>query len=201
MTYAKSKEMIQGILEVARTLFTEKNYADVTINDIVKHANISKGAVYYHFASKEDVYLKMMHHYLAEIQKITQHSTETSSGTCRERLRQSVFSFLQIPEELLGILRLVRRDINIFNDPVRHELIHAYQTAVPEQVETIIRDGIATGELPRIDARMFSRQMVALVEVVLHPYSRNIVGNTGQMADFVVTMFFDGINGLRHDET
>jgi AcrR family transcriptional regulator len=201
MTYAKSKETIQGILEVARTLFTEKNYADVTINDIVTHASISKGAVYHHFASKEDVYLKMMHHYLAEIQAITQHSAETSSGSCRERLRQSVFSFLEIPEELLRILRLVRRDINIFNDPVRHDLICAYQTAVPEQVETIIRDGIANGELPPVDARMFSRQMVALVEVTLHPYSRRIVGSTEQMADFVVTLFFDGINGLRKDET
>ena len=164
-------------------------------------ANISKGAVYHHFASKEDVYLKMMYHYLAEIQAITKHSAKTSSGSCRERLRQSVFSFLEIPQELLGILRLVRRDINIFNDPVRHDLICAYQIAVPEQVEAIIRDGIATGELPQVDARMFSRQMVALVEVILHPYSRKIVGSTGQMADFVVTMFFDGINGLRNDET
>src|SRR5690242_17820194 len=104
MTYAKSKEMIQGILEVARTLFTEKNYADVTINDIVTHARVSKGAVYHHFANKEDVYLTMMYHYLAEVQKITQHSTDTSTGSCRERLRHSVFSFLEIPEELLGIL-------------------------------------------------------------------------------------------------
>src|SRR5689334_5632762 len=87
MTYAKSKEMIQGILEVALALFTEKNYADVTINDIVTSANISKGAVYHHFSNKQDVYLSMMYHYLAEIQKITQHTTETSTGPCRERLR------------------------------------------------------------------------------------------------------------------
>lgn len=196
MTYAKSKEMIQGILEVARTLFTEKQYADVTINDIATLASISKGAVYHHFASKEDVYVKMMHHYLAEIQITTQHTTETSSGSCRERLRQSVFSFLEIPGELLGILRLVRRDINIFDEPVRHDLIRAYQTAVPEQVEAIIHDGVAAGELPPIDARIFSWQMVALVEVIMRPYSRTIVGDTEQMADFVVTMFFDGINGL-----
>jgi AcrR family transcriptional regulator len=197
MTYAKSKEMIQGILEVARTLFTEKNYADVTINDIVTRANISKGAVYHHFSNKQDVYLKMMHYYLGEIQKTTQHTTETSTGSCRERLRESVYSFLSIPEELLFILRLVRRDINIFKDPVRLDLIRAYQTAVPEQVETIIRDGIAKGELPNVDARVLSWQMVALVEVILRPYSRAIVGNTDQMADFVITMFLDGLNGLR----
>lgn len=199
MTYAKSKETIQGILEVARRLFIEKNYADVTINDIVTRANLSKGAVYHHFSNKEDVYLKMMHHYLAEIQKTTQHTTQTSTGSCRERLRQSVCSFLQIPEDLLGILRLVRRDINIFHDPVRANLVRAYQTAVPEQVEIIIRDGINKGELPNVDARMLSWQMVALVEVTMRPYSRAIVGNVERMADFVVTMFFDGLNGLPTD--
>jgi AcrR family transcriptional regulator len=197
MMYAKSKDTIQGILEAARTLFTEKHYADVTINDIVSSANISKGAVYHHFSNKEDIYIRMMHHYLAEIEKITRHTTETGTGSCRERLHQSVYSFLEIPEELLGILRLVRRDINMFRDPVRLELIRAYQTAVPEQVEVIIQDGIIGGELPEVDARMLSWQIVALVEVILRPYSRAALGNTGQMADFVLTMFFDGLNGLR----
>lgn len=197
MTYAKSKEMIQVILEVARAHFTEKHYADVTINNIVTSANISKGAVYHHFSNKEAVYVTMMHHYLAEIQKITQHTTETSSGTCRQRLRQSIYSFLQIPEELLAVLRLVRRDINVFKDPVRLELIRCYQAAVPEQVESIIKDGIASGELPNVDSRMLSWQMVALVEVILRPYSRAMIGSTDKMADFVITMFFDGLNGLR----
>lgn len=201
MTYAKSKEMIQGILETARTLFLEKNYADVTINDIVNHANISKGAVYHHFSGKEDVYLKMMHHYLAEIHQSTQHVTETSTGNCRERMYQSVYSFLQLPDELLGILRLVRRDINIFKDPVRNELIRAYQAAVPEQVEAILRDGIASGEIPAVDARLLSWQMVALVEVIQRPYSRRVTGNTAQMADFVVTIFFDGVTGLSTPST
>jgi AcrR family transcriptional regulator len=200
MTYAKSRETIQSILEAARTLFIEKNYADVTINDIVTRANISKGALYHHFSSKEDVYLKMMHHFLAEIQNTTQHVTETATGSCRERLQQSSSSFLQLPVELLGILRLVRRDINIFKDPIRKDLIRAYQTAVPEQVEAIIRDGIQTGELPDVDARLLSWQMVALVEVTLRPYSRAILGDTSEMSNFVITMFFDGSSALKTEK-
>jgi AcrR family transcriptional regulator len=192
--YAKSKETIQTILDVARTLFLEKNYADVTINDIVTLSNVSKGALYHHFSSKEELYVKMMHHYLAQIQESTQEVVESSTGPCRERLYASMFNFLQLPDELLGVLRLVRRDINIFKNPERAALIRAYQTAVPEQVEIIIRSGIKAGELRPIDARLLSWELVALVEVVLHPFSRQIIGGPKEMADFVIGIFFDGIN-------
>ncbi len=191
--YSKSKETIQTILDVARTLFMEKNYADVTINDIVTSSNVSKGALYHHFSSKEDLYLKMMHHYLAQIQESTQDVAESSTGPCRERLFASMFAFLQLPGNLLGILRLVRRDINIFRDPVRAELIRAYQTAVPEQVETIIRAGIEAGELRPLDARLLSWELVALVEVVLRPYSQELMGEPEAMAEFVIGLFFDGV--------
>jgi AcrR family transcriptional regulator len=195
--YAKSKITINGILEAARMLFLEKNYADVTISDIATAAEVSKGALYHHFSSKEDIYLKMMHHYLREIQAVTQATSENSTGSCRERLRQSLTTFLQLPDELLNVLRLVRRDINIFTHPMRQELIAAYQSAVPEQVESILRDGIATGEIQPIDARLLSWQMVALVEVALRPYSRRVLGGRDDMADFLTQLFLDGVAARR----
>jgi AcrR family transcriptional regulator len=193
MAYAKSKVTIQTIYEAARSLFVEKNYADVTINDIASQANVSKGALYHHFSGKEDLYLKMMHHYLAQIQESTQSVVEKSSGGCRERLYESILNFLQLPQELLSVLRLVRRDINIFKDPMRSELIRAYQEAVPNQVESIIQDGINSGEIKAINARLFSWELVALVEVVMRPYSQNIIGSPREMADFVINLFFDGV--------
>jgi AcrR family transcriptional regulator len=191
--YTKSKTTINTILEAARTLFIEKNYADVTIVDIAAVAETSKGALYHHFSSKEDIYLNMMHHYLQEVQSATQEVTENSTGSCRVRLRQSMLTFLLLPNELHAILRLVRRDINIFQDPMRDELIRAYQRAIPEQVEAILRDGIANGEIQAIDARLLSWQLVALVEVTLVPYSRHALGTPDDIADFVIRLFLDGI--------
>lgn len=197
MTYAKSKITINSIFEAARRLFVEKNYADITITDLAAAAAVSKGALYHHFSSKEDIYLQMMHHFLREIQTVTQAAAENSTGSCRERLRQSLVSFLQLPDELLNVLRLVRRDINIFTDPMRHELIVAYQTAVPVQVERILRDGIASGEIQPVDARLLSWELVALVEVALRPYGRHVLGGYKDMADFLIHLFLDGIAARR----
>lgn len=191
--YTKSQITINNILEAARTLFVERNYADVTITDIVTQAEVSKGAMYHHFSSKEDLYIKMMHHFLEQIQTVTQATTENSIGSCRNRMRESIRSFLDIPEDLQGVLRLVRRDINIFANPARHELIRAYQNAVPDQVAAILHDGIANGEIKNIDTRLLARELVALVEVAMHPYSRSVLGQTDRMADFLVSLFFDGV--------
>jgi len=47
---------VEKILDVAQQLFLEKGYDNTTIQDIVNHLDgLSKGAVYHHFKSKEEI--------------------------------------------------------------------------------------------------------------------------------------------------
>ncbi len=45
-----------NIIRIAFTLFLEKGYKEVTIKDIMAATNLSKGAIYHHFNSKEEIY-------------------------------------------------------------------------------------------------------------------------------------------------
>ncbi len=190
----RSVVTINNILEAARTLFTEKQYADVTLKEIAAAADVTKGALYHHFATKEDLYMSMMHHYLDEIKESTQDNVESTRGRCcRNRLYLSLLNFLQLPDYTLKVVGLVRRDSNIFQNPGRRELIRAYQAAVSEPVETILTNGMANGEIITADARLLSWQYIAMVEVSIHPYGRKILGDPEAMADFVVTTIFSGI--------
>lgn len=57
MARNKYPEMtVEKILDVAQRLFLEKGYDHTTIQDIVDHLEgLSKGAVYHHFKSKEEI--------------------------------------------------------------------------------------------------------------------------------------------------
>lgn len=189
--YAKSATTIQNILEAAQNLFISKNYNDVTMSEIADAAQVTKGALYHHFSGKQELYLKMMHNYL-ENQKKTMGSAVASNGTCRMRLRQLTLSFLELPPEKSELMKLVRRDINIFKNPARTQLIRAYQSALPEQVESILRDGMQSGELAKSDSRLLSWEFVALVEVVLSRYAEKVMGDSNAIADYVVNLFFYG---------
>ena len=191
MAYAKSEITVSGILSAAEALFLAKNYAEVTMDDIAEAAGVTKGALYHHFTTKETLYIAMMKAVLQEKQALFKAAVE-STGSCRERLRRFTATFLELPRERRDLIKLVRRDINIFKGRVRDQLVRAYQTALPEQLEVILRDGLRQGELAKADPRLLSWLYVAMVEVILTHYAVGVFKRPDEPADFVTDLFFDG---------
>ena len=80
-TLARNKhpeETVHLILDVAFRLFMEKGYEQTSIQDIINHlGGLSKGAIYHHFKSKEDILV-------AVTDKIT-HESNQMLATIRDR--------------------------------------------------------------------------------------------------------------------
>lgn len=189
--YAKSTSTITSLLNSAEALFLSKTYADVTMEDIAGSAGVTKGAAYHHFANKESLYVAMMVSALGGKQALFE-SARASPGTCRERLRKLTQVFLDLPREERDVMKLVRRDINVFKGPVRRQLVRAYQSALPEQIEIIIRDGIRDGELAPADPRLLSWLFVAIVEVLLTPYAERVLDRREEVLNSAIRLFFSG---------
>ena len=49
------EETVKKILEVSYKLFLEKGYDETSIQDIIGELGMSKGAIYHHFKSKEEI--------------------------------------------------------------------------------------------------------------------------------------------------
>lgn len=62
MLQSKSKKIEQGdatreaLLQAARELFGARGYTETSLDDIVRAAGVTKGALYHHFASKEELF-------------------------------------------------------------------------------------------------------------------------------------------------
>ncbi len=56
MVKKKDLKSKSNIIKVAFALFLEKGYKEVTIKNIMEATNLSKGAIYHHFESKEEIY-------------------------------------------------------------------------------------------------------------------------------------------------
>ena len=49
------EETIRKILDTAERLFIEKGYDRASLQEIIQETGLSKGAIYHHFASKEEI--------------------------------------------------------------------------------------------------------------------------------------------------
>jgi AcrR family transcriptional regulator len=64
------KEVKEQILETALTLFLQKSFKEVTMNDIVEKTGISKGAFYHYYSSKEKVFEAVINRFFSDIMAI-----------------------------------------------------------------------------------------------------------------------------------
>lgn len=60
------------ILKSARSLFLEKGFNNVTVDEIAKFSELGKGSIYLYFNSKEEIYAQVL---LNDIEKFNQHTS------------------------------------------------------------------------------------------------------------------------------
>jgi AcrR family transcriptional regulator len=58
---------VGSIEDAARWLFAQRGFAETTIDDIAARAGVAKGAVYHHFASKEEIFTRVLESIQAEL--------------------------------------------------------------------------------------------------------------------------------------
>jgi len=96
-----ASETKNKIFHTALMLFEKYGYEKVTIKDITKHANVSKGNFYTHFQSKDSVLVEQFNridsHYISIFKEIP--STESASN----RLRILIGAMCDYCENVCGI--------------------------------------------------------------------------------------------------
>ena len=76
----KTQDTRRRILESAARVFSEKGFYRSVVDDIVKASGTSKGAVYFYFESKEQIFLSLVEHYVAMVAQEIQAAVHRSRG-------------------------------------------------------------------------------------------------------------------------
>jgi AcrR family transcriptional regulator len=145
-------------IETAATrLFVEKGVAETGVRDIARTVEMSEGALYRHFASKEELVWHLFErHYVEFASRLgTLADPET---TARGKLRAMIRGFCQAHDENPTLFRFL-----LF---VQHGQLGKLAPGTPtpvHAVRTVIAQGIASGEIPAQDPHLATALMFGIV--------------------------------------
>lgn len=162
----KSQAMREKILNTATQLFIQKGSEKTSMQDIAQTAGISKGAIYHHFKSKDEIVVAVMRsrqELMEEEMKQWLKATENLTG--REQLQTILKSNLesQTARATDGIVGEYEKDAGFILTMMRDNL----RIGAPV-VSDIIKKGMADGSLQTQYPKEAAEVFLLLVNFWMH---------------------------------
>ena len=172
------------ILKAARKLFFEKGFRQVTVENIARKAEFSKGSIYLYFNSKEEIYSQIL---LKDIDKLHDRVADilqdpSSASEALIRVAEIYVDFFLNDRELFRILMnfmLRNNDMNLPEDMNNH-IIRTMNRTI-SIIEQVFKYGIDKGEFPPdINLRMNRNAIWGLLNgiISLHLFTGKESGRT-----------------------
>ena len=184
------------LLKTALTLFSTKGYAATSIDDITKAAKMTRGALYYHFTNKADLYNTLIEEVSATGANIVQQAV-AEGGTFTEILKRVFIRQLVYIEEnkearAVMELALFKTETHLELQSGREKQIESGKLMI-ESIAQAMQVGVAGGELRNdISPREMARSFVAFQNGVIQlwlaaPKAFSLKGSAGTFADILIT--------------
>lgn len=145
------------ILEAAAAVFATKGYHDTRVEDIVEASGTSKGGFYFHWPSKEKIFLALVDTFASLLEgRLMSRLSETAGGVERldAALGVCVDTFRRY-RSLAKIALVQATGLGMAFEEKRHEVEDRFVAIIRDNLSSAIADGSIPPVDPEIAARVW----------------------------------------------
>ena len=154
----------EQIMNAAQAVVVNKGYDQSRMDDIVKKAKLSKGAIYWYYKSKKEIYLSLIDYwfneYSAGILK-NLDSKESASKQLKSLFEYFVDQFYKNPDTFKIMVEFWRTS---GLDSDFNEKLQSIYSKFLEYIIDIIKDGIDNGEFKKVNPRITALSILINIE-------------------------------------
>ncbi len=162
------EETVNLILDTAFRLFMEKGYEYTSIQDIINNlGGLSKGAIYHHFKSKEDILYAVTDRMTSESNKILAGIRDASSLNGKEKLK-TIFK-MSLNRPVMDDIFTVAPNFNNNSKLLFNILNETIYKAAPDYILPIIKQGISDGSIKTEYPEQLAELIILVANVWMNP--------------------------------
>ncbi len=166
------EETVNLILDVSQRLFIEKGYDNTTIQDIIDElGGLTKGAIYHHFSSKQDVLDAVIERLFAKnTLSASWRKIQSDTGiTGGEKLKRMLAAALTDEQEQ----QFRKLGVHLQNMPqmLSDLVLRSVNDIAPNAFEPVIEEGVRDGSL----SVMFPKQAAEAVSLIANIWINPLV--------------------------
>ncbi len=152
------------ILRAARAVFIQRGYLAARVEDVAKRAGLSKGAVYFYYASKRDLFLALVHE--------EHENTYSFLEQAEEDNRSAAVKMLDLGQKYLEYFAGLKSPPRVFlmmceqaiRDDVIREEVQAVHERFVDSIARILAQGMAEGTFRQADPLAQAQVLKALID-------------------------------------
>jgi AcrR family transcriptional regulator len=193
----KNKTRIQ-ILQSALTCFADKGYHQTAMDDIVTASGLSKGALYWHFKSKQELFIALLEWFFAEFGEEVSHAGQDDM-IASEKLRAIMDVSLASSEQFIPFFK-VFLDFwaQTSEDEKVLQIFDGVLQGFWQKIQLIIEEGIATGEFRPVNASQLALSFLGMLDSLF--LYKTLLGDNVDMRGSAETAFEVILTGLKCQE-
>ena len=162
------KETVNRILDTAYRLFMEKGYEYTSIQEIINHlGGLSKGAIYHHFKSKEDILIAVTSRMTEQSNRMLAKIRDRTDLNGKEKLKVIFKDSINRPvqDEMFAVAPNIHSNAKLLFS-ILQETVH---DAAPNYILPIIRQGIADGSIETDYPAELAELIILVANVWMNP--------------------------------
>lgn len=162
------EETVNLILEQSLKLFVEKGYDNTSIQDIINNlGGLSKGAIYHHFKSKEEIFEGVCNKIAKENCVYYDKIRDDPSKNGYDKLKIVFQSAYSNPNSRV----LMAMTTKIMRDPkfLMNQISEMYDLVAPNYIKPIIEQGIKDGSIKTDCPKELAEVIITLINVWINP--------------------------------
>lgn len=153
---ARGRDTMERLLRGAEEVFRQRGYEGASVSAICRHVGVAQGTFYLYFASKEDVYVRLVEELQTRL--LGRLRAARTGGSPVQQLLRSYDALLDGVVENAGLVQVFREA-----EFVRPEIPMRFYATLCGELAQVVEEGIAAGSFRKLDPEVVAYGVLGAV--------------------------------------